>query len=56
MQNEDNDKLNKLNVPYSKRNPMIYDACTFMGFDGVNEVFISKTKKSEIHVGKQNLF
>jgi len=48
MQNEDNDKLNKLNVSYSKRKPMIYDACTFMGYNGVNEVFISKTYKSEI--------
>ena len=27
---------------------MVYDACTFMGFDGVNEIFISKKYKSEI--------
>ena len=48
MQNEDNDKLNTLNVSFKKRKPMIYDACTFMGYDGVNEVFISKAYKSEI--------
>ena len=48
IQNENNDKVNTLNVSYNKRKPMIYDACTFMGFDGKNEVFISKKYKSEI--------
>ena len=48
LNNDNSDKLNKSNISYSKRKPMIYDGCTFMGYDGKNEVFISKKYKSEI--------
>ena len=47
---EDNiSKVNKKLISFKACKPIIYDSCSFMCYDGVNEYFLSKEKKADIY-------
>ena len=47
--NKANSKNNKKHVSFKRRQPMIYDCNTFMGFDGKEEMFLTKEYRNKIY-------